>query len=190
MERNEGEKLQQGGGIGVQRAELVAGIGKVPVGNELRLGEVGSPGLDVVGDVGLSQLVSEGGAVDGGPGRGAENPFFSTEVGVGVQDCVLHEGEAILAEGAQYRIVVDDVLRGAGELAVEVERRELVVGGGQHALVDVLESLEAIEVEAGMGDNDVVAGPSRIGHAGGWFGEQTGIVRELSMSEVGEVGIR
>ena len=33
-----------------------------------------------------------------------------------------------------------------------------MVGGGEHALVDVLESLEAIEISAGMGDNNVVPG--------------------------------
>jgi len=45
-----------------------------------------------------------------------------------MQDRVLHEGEANLAERALHRIVVKDVLR-ERELAVEVEGRDLVIGG-------------------------------------------------------------
>ena len=107
-----------------------------------------------------------------------------------MQDCVLHECEAILAECALHGIIVEDVLRGAREFAVEVEGRDLMVGRGKHTLVDVLESLEAIEVGAGMGDDDVIANAAGTGHAGGWFSQKTGIERELSLREMGQAGVR
>ena len=98
----------------------------------------------------------------------AQYPFFAAEIWIGMQDRVLHEGEAIFGKCSLDRITVNDVLRGAGELAVEVEAGNLVIGGGEHALVDVLESLEAVEIGAGLSDDDVIPRSAASGHATGW----------------------
>ena len=52
-----------------------------------------------------------------------------------------------------------------GNLLLKLNAGNLVVGGGEHALIDVLESLEAVEV-AGARDDAFVSGAPLAGHAG------------------------
>ena len=63
-------KLQHGGGIGVEGAELEAGFGEALVGDEMRLVEVGSPGLNVIGSVGRLNWAERAARSMGGPEAG------------------------------------------------------------------------------------------------------------------------
>ena len=63
-------------------------------------------------------------------------------------DGVLHEGPAALGEGAGHDVRLRHGLRGAGELAVVIDRGIVLAGLGQHEGVDALGAGELLQIGA------------------------------------------
>ena len=107
-----------------------------------------------------------------------------------MEDRVLHESESWLGERSLHRVAVNDVLRRSGELRVEVEARHLAVGGSHHALVDVLEALEAVKVSARLIDSRTVSQATGPAHARSVGGKKVCVKRKLSLRQRSDIGGR
>ncbi len=145
------------------QAQLARGVLQVGVAHDGGRLQEGAPLGDEVRRVTVAELPLRLDAVDARGALVSQHPLLAGKEPVGVREGLLHEFPSALAERTRNLLGVDDGLRRAWELLVEIHAGVLPGRFGQHELIDPLDAGELRQVAAAAVHRQrIVLGGERI----------------------------